>query len=56
MGRADPNSEVSETASPASENSQATYPGTRYGKGGTHPGTGDHSNDCKVVEASPGVG
>ena len=56
MGRADPNSMTTETVNPANQ-FDATYPGTRYGKGGTSPSAaaGDHSNDCKVVETSPGV-
>lgn len=55
MGRADPNSQTTETVNPGAQGHNPTYPGTRYGKGGNHPGQGDHSNDCKVVEASPGV-
>lgn len=57
MGRADPNSQTTETVNPGSQSHDPTYPGTRYGKGGTSPSAGvDSSNECKVVEASPGVG
>jgi hypothetical protein len=53
MGKhsASPNSECSEKVSPAGENSQASYPGTRYGKGGNHPGQGDNSTD-RIVTSS----
>lgn len=59
MGRADPNSMEPRTfVNPGSQPHDPTYPGTRYGKGGTSPSaeSGDNSNECKVVEASPGVG
>lgn len=44
-----PNSECTETANPADKNSEASYPGTRYGKGGNHPGQGDHSEERIVT-------
>jgi hypothetical protein len=49
---------TTETVDPQSQNSDATYPGTRYGKGGTSPSAaaGDHSEECKVVDQTPGVG
>lgn len=59
MGRADPNSqEPRTTVVPASQGHDPTYPGTRYGKGGTSPSaaSGDNSEACKVVDQSPGVG
>jgi hypothetical protein len=47
---ASPNSETTERVSPASKNGTASYPGTRYGKGGNHPGDGDHSTE-RIVTA-----
>lgn len=57
MGRADPNSMTTETVNPASQEHGATYPGTRYGKGGTSPSAaaGDSSEECKIVDTTPGV-
>lgn len=57
MGRADPNSMTTETVNPASQEHDATYPGTRYGKGGTSPSAaaGDSSEKCKIVDTTPGV-
>lgn len=48
---ATPNREVSETVSPEGQNSKATYPGTRYGKGGKHPGDVDSSRENIVTSA-----
>ena len=46
---ASPNRECTETVSPASKNSKASYQGSRYGKNGNHPGDGDNSNDRIVT-------
>lgn len=54
MGRADPNSEVTTKVSPDSCNPQATYPGTRYGKGGTAPGQSDASTETIISSSSAG--
>jgi hypothetical protein len=35
-------------------NSQATYPGTRYGKNGTAPGQSDASTETIVSTGTPG--
>lgn len=58
MGRADPNSETTETVNPGSQPHDPTYPGTRYGKGGTSPSAaaGSAAEETKVVDQSPGVG
>lgn len=48
---ATPNSECSETVSPGSVNGEASYPGTRYGQGGNHPGQGDNSSERIVTSA-----
>lgn len=48
---ATPNRETSETVNPAGQNGKASYPGTRYGKGGNHPGQGDHSSERIVTSA-----
>lgn len=46
---ATPNSECTQKVSPASVNDEASYPGTRYGQGGNHPGQGDHSRERIVT-------
>lgn len=46
---ATPNSETTETVSPASQNATSSYEGTEYGKGGNHPGQGDHSDERIVT-------
>lgn len=57
MGKhaATPNSEVTETVTPAAQNATATNPGSRFGKGGTFPGESDCSTETIVASASPGV-
>jgi hypothetical protein len=53
---ATPNSEVSETVTPGEQNATTTYPGSRYGKGGSSPaGNQNDSEETKIVSASPGV-
>lgn len=58
MGRADPNSQEPRSTVVPGSSPGATYPGSRYGKGGASPSAdaGDASEACKVVDASPGVG
>jgi hypothetical protein len=49
---ASPNSECSgNTVNPQDKNSEASYPGTRYGQNGTHPGQGDNSSDRIITSA-----
>ena len=46
---------VSAVTPGALNSKDATYPGTRYGKGGTAPGQSDCSTDTIVSSASPGI-
>lgn len=55
MGRADPNSEVTQNVTPDNQNPTATYPGTRFGKGGHAPGQSDCSTETIISSSSPGV-
>lgn len=58
MGQGNPatsSASVSAPVSPDSQNSTATNPGTRFGKGGKFPGEGDASTDTIVSSSSPGV-
>lgn len=48
---ATPNSETTEVSNPKEKNSEASYPGTRYGQGGNYPGQGDHSTERIVTSA-----
>lgn len=48
---ATPNSECTETVPPSKANAKASYQGTRYGKGGNHPGAGDNSSQ-RIVTSS----
>lgn len=53
--QAAPNSEGTSMCDPDDFNGpdSATYPGTRYGKGGDWPGEGDHSSETIVVTGNP---
>lgn len=46
---------VNDPVSPATQNGQATNPGTRFGKGGKFPGESDASNETIITKSSPGV-
>lgn len=53
---ATPNSEVSDTVSASEQNATATYPGTRFGKGGTTAASNQNDSEAtKIVSSSPGV-
>ena len=45
---------MAQPTSPDGLNGQATYPGTRYGKGGTAPGQSDCSSETIVSTGTPG--
>ena len=55
QNRSAPNSADSDDITPQSLEDQATYPGTRYGPMGSHPGEGDNSRDCIISDAAPGM-
>ena len=46
---ATPNSETTETASPAGQNHKASYEGTRYGKGGNPGSAGSDASNERIV-------
>ena len=53
---ATPNSEVTETVTPAAQNATSTIPGGRYGANGTTAASNQNDSEAtKIVSKSPGV-